>query len=929
MENDTTQLSFLNSDDTAKDQPAECLGMTFKNEDHRREYFREELRKKLPELKKIEGYPTGEDEDIIIMSDPPYYTACPNPWINDLILNWKKSKENHMEINTNQSYSKKPFTADVNEGKTDPLYLVHSYHTKVPHRAIMRNILHYTNPGDLVYDGFAGTGMTGVAALLCNSKKEIEKIGYTVSNNGEIYDEQNNYVSKIGSRKAVINDLSPVATFISSILNTRKDIQKMLRDARRIIDDAEKKYGYLYKTRHTNDAKGDINYVLWSDVFICPNCSHEINYWDIAVEEETLDRKSELICNHCSLEISKRNLERAKETTYDIYTKKTITTSKQRPVLINYLYENKRFFKKPDLEDMKVIKELKDTKSEYYVPTSNLPQGFNTKQPIKSHGFTQTHHFYTDRNLLLLSYLWEESKSNLILKFCLNSIMVKTASKLHNVGLKKGKVNLAGSLPNVLFVPSISAERNLIILLKGKLKDVERANINRINDNNVISTGSFGMHQNKENLYDYIFIDPPFGANLMYSELNFIWESWHKVFTNNEMEAIENKDQGKTLADYGNLMKTALKKAFYMLKENHWITIEFSNTSAAVWNTIQRSVEEAGFIIANVSALNKGQGTFFSQTNPTSVKQDLIITAYKPVKKNIEKMIQESNTIESVWTFINQHLKQLPLFFGSKESIDIIAERTPRILFDRMVAYHVQNQMPVPVSSGEFQLEVSKRFPMRDGMIFLENQVAEYDKKRTLVKEFSQLNLFVSDENSAIEWLRQQLLKKPQTRQDIHPQFMKELQHINKHEMLPELDELLNQNFLRYDGEDEVPSQILTHLRRNYKDLRGLEATNPKVIEKARHRWFVPNPNKQADLERLREKSLLREYENYLKEIEGSKKKLKVFRTEAIRAGFKKAYSEKDFESIVQVGDRIPEKVIQEDDKLLMYYDNALIRMGL
>lgn len=65
--------------------PVTCFGMTFANDSERREYFREELRKKLPELKKIEGFPIGEDEDIINLSDPPYYTACPNPWLNDFV----------------------------------------------------------------------------------------------------------------------------------------------------------------------------------------------------------------------------------------------------------------------------------------------------------------------------------------------------------------------------------------------------------------------------------------------------------------------------------------------------------------------------------------------------------------------------------------------------------------------------------------------------------------------------------------------------------------------------------------------------------------------------------------------------------------------------------------------------------------------------
>ena len=73
-------------------EKAVCLGMEFESDDARRAYFREELRKKLPELRQIEGFPIGEDEDIINLSDPPYYTACPNPWLNDFVAEWEKEK---------------------------------------------------------------------------------------------------------------------------------------------------------------------------------------------------------------------------------------------------------------------------------------------------------------------------------------------------------------------------------------------------------------------------------------------------------------------------------------------------------------------------------------------------------------------------------------------------------------------------------------------------------------------------------------------------------------------------------------------------------------------------------------------------------------------------------------------------------------------
>ncbi len=79
---------------TSNQEPVTCLGMTFENDEARRAHFTEELRKKLqdPEFRKIEGFPIGSDEDILNLSDPPYDTACPNPWITDFIAEWEAQK---------------------------------------------------------------------------------------------------------------------------------------------------------------------------------------------------------------------------------------------------------------------------------------------------------------------------------------------------------------------------------------------------------------------------------------------------------------------------------------------------------------------------------------------------------------------------------------------------------------------------------------------------------------------------------------------------------------------------------------------------------------------------------------------------------------------------------------------------------------------
>lgn len=93
---------------------------------------------------------------------------------------------------------------------------------------------------------------------------------------------------------------------------------------------------------------------------------------------------------------------------------------------------------------------------------------------------------------------------------------------------------------------------------------------------------------------------------------------------------------------------------------------------------------------------------------------------------------------------------------------------------------------------------------------------------------------------------------------------------------------------------------------------------------KAKNRWYVPDPNKAGDLEKLREKALLKEFEEYKQ----AKKKLRVFRLEAVRAGFKKAYQERDYATIIALSKKIPNNVLEEDPKLLLWYDQAVTRTG-
>jgi hypothetical protein len=360
-----------------------------------------------------------------------------------------------------------------------------------------------------------------------------------------------------------------------------------------------------------------------------------------------------------------------------------------------------------------------------------------------------------------------------------------------------------------------------------------------------------------------------------------------------------------------------------VLKPGRWMTVVFSNSRAGVWNAIQVALQQAGFVVAEVTALDKKQGSYRQVTSTTAVKQDLVISVYKPNGGLEQRLTERGASPESAWDFVETHLKQLPLSKHRNGELEQVVERDPRRVYDRMVAWFVRQDYPVPLSSDEFLADLQQRnFTERDGMIFLPTQVGEYDRPRAQVEHSPQMELFVSDERSAIDWLAEFLKKRPSTYQEVHPEFITQLgAGWRKHEEKPELSALLEDNFLRYKGTGPVPTQISNYLSKNFHDYRSLDKDDPRLMAKAKERWYVPDPNKAADLERRREKSLLKEFETYRTH---TGRRLKEFRLEVLRAGFKAAWSQKDLQTIIKVAGKIPEVALQEDEKLLLWYDQAL-----
>ena len=925
-------------DSSRSEGPVTCLGMTFDNDEARRVHFTEELRKKLqdPEFRKIEGFPIGSDEDILNLSDPPYYTACPNPWIADFIAEWESQKPEQPE---GYHHHREPFTADVSEGKNDPIYKAHSYHTKVPHKAIMRYILHYTQPGGIVFDGFCGTGMTGVAAQMCGDREVVMSLGYQVKPDGTILQEETDEdgkkvwrpFSKLGGRRAILNDLSPAATFISYNYNSPINPSSFERETNRILKDVEKECGWMYETRHTDGSLCKVDYFVWSEVFTCPSCAAQLVFSEMALEGDTGQVRKELKCDSCNSEIKKNDLELSYEESWDQILRKSHGSPKRVPYLVAYRKGKEKLSKKPDDHDLEVVRKISDLPYPEF-PVVEIPDMQMMRVGrMKPSKITHLHHFFLKRPLFTLASFWKKALQIPDPEFRAKALFFVEQSVWGLSVLARytpthfSQVNQY--LSGVFYMASHIVDVSPRYILGGKAKRLSTVygNLRAKKELVVTATQDTSYIGIPPNSLDYAFIDPPFGENIYYSDLNILIESLHGVVTNAKSEAIIDRVKGKDFAHYQRLMTGCFRMVYDSLKPGRWLTVEFSNSNASIWNLIQTSLGEAGFVVSNVSALDKKQRSFQSIVSPTAVKQDLVISAYKPNGGFEERFKNEAKTEEGVWDFVRTHLKYLPVTKQQGALLQFVPERDPRILFDQMVAYYVRKSYPVPISSQEFQIGLAQRFIERDGMYFLPEQSAEYDRKKMSFGQIVQASLFVLDEASSIQWLRQLLREKPQSYQDLYPQFIQETQRAwNKNESPLELSTLLEQNFLRYNGKGPVPEQIHAYLSTNWKGLRNLPKDDPTLVAKARDRWYVPDPNKAGDLEKLREKALLKEFEEYKE----AKKKLNVFRLEAVRVGFKKAWQERDYAVIVAVADKIPNNVLEEDPKLLMWYDQAVTRMG-
>jgi hypothetical protein len=500
------------------------------------------------------GFPRGEIEDILKLSDPPYYTACPNPFLSEFV------KTHGKPYDPDKLYNRKPFAVDVSEGKTHPVYRAHAYHTKVPHLAIVPSILHYTDPGDLIFDGFAGSGMTGVAAQWCGTAPQSYRTSLEA-----IWTKEERGKPQRGVRYTIQNDLSPLASFIAANYNLPFDVDAFAKAARKLLDDVENELGWMYQTLHSDGkTKGRIEYTIWSEVFTCPDCTGEVVFTDEALDQNSGRVREIFPCPHCGSELTKHRMERLYESHFDPSINSTIRVPKREPSVIVYSLGGKTYEKGPNASDLEILSRIGQMPLPSEVPSDLIPPMHMTHERARMDysGVTHVHHFFLPRARQALASLWRRAAGHPdprirhVLLFFVEQAIWGMSVLARYVPSHYSQVNQY--LTGVYYIASHIVEVSPWYILEGKLSRLEQTftNLPLERDSSYIltasTTASLGI---PDRTIDYIFTDPPFGENIYYADLNFLVESWHKVLTNAVREAIVDRFKRKGLPEYQSLMQ--------------------------------------------------------------------------------------------------------------------------------------------------------------------------------------------------------------------------------------------------------------------------------------------------------------------------------------------------------------------------------------
>jgi len=567
-----------------------------------------------------------------------------------------------------------------------PLFNAFPYPTKISPEAIALFIAAHTAPGATVLDGFGGSGSTGLAAILCGCPtdamlREAERLGLPV---------------RWGARKAVLYELGVLGSFVADVMCHPPEPASFRSAAESLLAEVRGELDWLYSARDPEGNTGAIRYVVWSDVLTCPGCRREVSLWDACVSRAPANIANVFRCPHCGHEAPVDKVRRVRESVTDELLGQERTVRQRCAAWVYGETDGKTWSRMADAGDEDIQSRIAESPLPGCVPVAPIPWG-DLYRAGYHEGMSHLHHFYTRRNLLAFSAMWEAvarfpSKLQPALRFWLLSYNAAHSTIMTRVVAKKGQDDLVvtSGQPGVLYVSGLPVEKNLFAGVQRKINTLAAA-FAMVHGHEAaveVRNASCLDLDLPDGSVDYVFTDPPFGGNIPYAEVNFINEAWLGRVTDPAEEAIVSPHQRKTVDDYRDLLQGAFREFHRVLRPDGHATVVFHSASAQVWNSLRNACEAAGFTVANTSVLDKTQGSFKQVRTAGAVKGDpLILLDKTPPKATAEAT--------DVWVLANRLADRAAL---SGDPTEATAQR----LYSRLVAHYLEARQDVPIDAGAF-----------------------------------------------------------------------------------------------------------------------------------------------------------------------------------------------------------------------------------
>jgi hypothetical protein len=272
----------------------------------------------------------------------------------------------------------------------------------------------------------------------------------------------------------------------------------------------------------------------------------------------------------------------------------------------------------------------------------------------------------------------------------------------------------------------------------------------------ISTTSATSLPEIPENSVDYVFTDPPYGSNIIYSDLSILWEAWLDQFTDTSREAVihrRKKGNPNTLDTYTGLMRQSFAEMFRVLKPGHWASVVFHNTDDRVWRAIQQAVLDVGFELVNAQAFDKEQGSFKQVTSEGAANFDIVLNLHKP---SLEPAAVETRPADDLSAFV---LERIESFLQSGPPPD---HRTTQYLHSLILRQFLNGNLIIEqITIPYLERLLPTRFRKINDRWYLQREAVVPTGHGFLVRS----------ETAAIAWLEHILAANPQTEADLIPQW--------------------------------------------------------------------------------------------------------------------------------------------------------------